>query len=432
MSKHKVEKDKVETTEKEGEIPKPQTTPLAKKDEPGNDKEKEEEEHDLEEIEKELDELRPPPPSPETKRRMEAEEKRKDQEIQHGQDEKSPSMPVKVDSDKHEHSEHKDNELTPGEPDPSVNENTKIPVLNDHGDVELKPQQGSVFKKDQNKNANEYTEGNKITKDNNAKPSQAAPEGKTEKKNQNWYQVYFPVFIWFQASSSFHFLVLILAWLNSIDKTIMSARRLYDDRLGRDLVNANRERKNPSKSPMTVVEHVLDFAGATLRLVSLIETALSMSRMRNMVCLDWEEHVLTKISDKLSDFISVRQWSEIVHSTIIPVSTEQATQDQQSQWSITQACIESTRVSHLWFELTLCSHLETPTPVAFFFVVVFLWNLDEYLTWWIYRYQLKIHLWAMRGSFTFSRGQQHRALKSVCAATWKSLSFIDHQQQAYL
>lgn len=188
-----VKKDTDETAEKEGEIPKPQTTPLAKKNDPEKEAEKKTEEPDLKEIEKELDELRPPSPSPKSKRRMVAEEKKKDEEMKQGGNPKTSAMPVKVESDKHDdEGHHNDNELTPGQPDPTVNENTKIPVLNDHGDVELKPQLGSVFKKNHPSNTNEYTEGNK---DNNNKnndgnsntTNQAAAEEKEKRKD--WSQM---------------------------------------------------------------------------------------------------------------------------------------------------------------------------------------------------------------------------------------------------
>ena len=102
-----------------------------------------EQEHRLQEIEKELAELRPQPPSPETKRRIEEEEKKKDRQAeekkQHGK--QSPATSA---TSKH-NNEHPSNELTPGQPDPTVSDNVNIPVLNDHGDIELKAQQGSAL-----------------------------------------------------------------------------------------------------------------------------------------------------------------------------------------------------------------------------------------------------------------------------------------------
>ena len=101
----------------------------------------------LDEIEKELDELRPPPPSPKAKRHMEEEEQKKDHEMKHIQEHHASPAKVEVKSGHEGETHHKANEITPGEPDPTINDNVKIPVLDDHGNIELKPQQGSSFHK---------------------------------------------------------------------------------------------------------------------------------------------------------------------------------------------------------------------------------------------------------------------------------------------
>lgn len=109
-----------------------------------------ENERSIDEIEKELDELRPEPPSPETKHRIEEEEKQKDRQMEENKSHKqSPTPSNKQNDTEHHHDEHQANELTPGQPDPTVNDNVKIPVLNDRGDIELKPQQGSALHKHQ-------------------------------------------------------------------------------------------------------------------------------------------------------------------------------------------------------------------------------------------------------------------------------------------
>lgn len=164
MSEKQEGKSKTKVNKNDDDIPKAQSSDVTKKDE--NEEQNEEKgERTLEEIEKELDELRPKQPSPETKRRIEEEEKAKDDEIEKR---KAPSTPIKAKSSNEGEIQHKDNELTPGEPDPSVNDNFKIPVLNDHGDIELKPQQGSAFHKNKNSNSSNKipsTEENKKTKE---------------------------------------------------------------------------------------------------------------------------------------------------------------------------------------------------------------------------------------------------------------------------
>lgn len=164
MSEKQEDKSKKEVNKNVDDIPKPQSTNMAKKDE-NKDQNEKEGERSLEEIEKELDELRPKPPSPETKRRIEEEEKEKDDEFKEHHTHKGPSLPIKANgSDEDNSQHHKDNELTPGQPDPTVNDNVKIPVLNDRGEVELKPQQGSAFKKHKSNNSpnnNQSTEQDK-------------------------------------------------------------------------------------------------------------------------------------------------------------------------------------------------------------------------------------------------------------------------------
>lgn len=103
-----------------------------------------EDERSLDDIEKELDELRPKPPSPKTQHRIEEEEKKKDREVNEHKSSPSPAAPIEVKNNEQKHGEH---ELTPGKPDPTVNQNVKIPVLNERGDIELKPQQGSALNK---------------------------------------------------------------------------------------------------------------------------------------------------------------------------------------------------------------------------------------------------------------------------------------------
>ncbi|CAF0780162.1 unnamed protein product [Adineta steineri] len=81
---------------------------------------------------------------------------------------------------------HNDNEITPGEDDPTVNDNVKFPVLNDHGDIEYKSQQGSVFKRHKNDNSThetESTEENKKPAENNDKSTEdnKKPAEQTEK-----------------------------------------------------------------------------------------------------------------------------------------------------------------------------------------------------------------------------------------------------------
>ena len=117
-----------------------------------------ENERSIEEIEKELDELRPKPPSPKTKRRIEEEEKQKDRQMEENKSHKqSPTPSSKQNDNEHHQEQHQANELTPGEPDPTVGDNVKFPVLNDHGDIELKPQQGSAFHKNQkNPSSNDH------------------------------------------------------------------------------------------------------------------------------------------------------------------------------------------------------------------------------------------------------------------------------------
>jgi hypothetical protein len=147
--------DKSKTTGKandDDDIPKPQSTSM-KKDEKKDENEKKEVEHTVQDIDKELDELRPKPHSPKTQHRIEEQERAKDEEIHEHKTNKGSSMHIEAKSSEEGETHHKDNELTPGEPDPTVNENTKIPVLNDRGDVELKPQQGSIFRKNKNNNS---------------------------------------------------------------------------------------------------------------------------------------------------------------------------------------------------------------------------------------------------------------------------------------
>lgn len=110
-----------------------------------------ENERSIEKIDKELDELRPQPPSPETKHRIEEEEKQKDRQMEENKTHKQSPTPSNKSND-NEH--HQANELTPGQPDPTVNANMKIPVLNDHGDIELKAQQGSALHKNEEKKNN--------------------------------------------------------------------------------------------------------------------------------------------------------------------------------------------------------------------------------------------------------------------------------------
>jgi hypothetical protein len=128
------------------------------------DPNEEEDERTLEDIEKELDELRPKPPSPKTKHRIEEEEKKNDQEVESRNTHKQSPVPIETKSNNEDsHQPHKDNELIPGEPDPTVNDNVKIPVLNDRGDIELKPQLGSAF----HKNKTNYQSIEKNKKDKN-------------------------------------------------------------------------------------------------------------------------------------------------------------------------------------------------------------------------------------------------------------------------
>ena len=128
------------------DISTPKKLSLAKEEEQDQQQHEKKAEHTLEEIDKELDELRPPPPSPETKHRIEEEEKRKDHKI-HEEHQHNNSSSTTDTKSENKPTEHKENELVPGEPDPTVNENTKVPVLNDEGGVELKPPQGSMFHK---------------------------------------------------------------------------------------------------------------------------------------------------------------------------------------------------------------------------------------------------------------------------------------------
>lgn len=101
----------------------------------------------IEEIDKELDELRPVPPSPRTQRRIEQEEEKKDQEKQAHQQDKTDAPVAILSSDNEHQTQHNEHELTPGKPDPSVNDNLKIPIMDERGAVELKPQQGSKLNK---------------------------------------------------------------------------------------------------------------------------------------------------------------------------------------------------------------------------------------------------------------------------------------------
>jgi len=153
MAEKQEDKSKTKVDENDNDIPKPQSTNIAKKDE-NNEQNEKEGERSLEEIERELDELRPKPPSPKTKRRIDEEEKKKDQELLEEKEHKGPSIPIEAKSSNEDGSkQHKDNELTPGQPDLTVNDNVKIPVLNERGDVELKPQQGSALNKDKKNNS---------------------------------------------------------------------------------------------------------------------------------------------------------------------------------------------------------------------------------------------------------------------------------------
>ena len=117
-------------------------------------------ERSLEKIEKELDALCPKPPSPETNVELEKKERKEHQES---------SAPTKTTSDDEGNNQpRKDNELTPGQSDPTVNDNVKIPVLNDRGDVELKPQLGSALNRNKKKNTSndeQSTEENKTEKE---------------------------------------------------------------------------------------------------------------------------------------------------------------------------------------------------------------------------------------------------------------------------
>ncbi|CAF1016808.1 unnamed protein product [Rotaria sp. Silwood1] len=146
MSKKQEDKANKESTQNEDDIPKPQSTKLTKDNEKQD--ENNENERSLEDIEKELDKLRPKPPSPKTQHRIEKEEEKKDHEMnmhQTHKEEPSP-QPNTTNNDENE-TQHKDTELKPGEPDPTVNDNVKIPVLNDSGTIELKPQQGTKLNK---------------------------------------------------------------------------------------------------------------------------------------------------------------------------------------------------------------------------------------------------------------------------------------------
>ncbi len=156
MSEKQEEKSKLKD---DNDLSEPQSIKLAEKDQ--NEKQGE---RSLEEIEKELDELRPKPPSPKAKHRIEEEEKKKDQEIEKGKAYKESSVPSETKSNNEDKNhQHKDNELTPGQPDPTVNDDFKIPILNDHGDIELEPQRGSALNK--HKNTNQSTENNKKHKE---------------------------------------------------------------------------------------------------------------------------------------------------------------------------------------------------------------------------------------------------------------------------
>ena len=119
-----------------------------------NKNEKKEGEHTIEEIDQELNKLRPKSPSPNTKRRINAEEKEKDHEVQeHKKHETAPATTEIQKSETKDASHHNDNELIPNQPDPTINDDVKIPVLNERGDVELKPQQGSALNKHENATA---------------------------------------------------------------------------------------------------------------------------------------------------------------------------------------------------------------------------------------------------------------------------------------
>ncbi|CAF0914376.1 unnamed protein product [Adineta ricciae] len=153
-AKEAEEKTKVTTTEKDDDIPKLQSTTMVKTNDENKDEKKKEGEHTIEEIDQELNKLRPKSPSPNTKRRINEEEKEKDREVQeHKKHETTPAVTEIQKSETKDVSHRGDNELIPNQPDPTINDDVKIPVLNERGDVELKPQQGSALNKHENPTA---------------------------------------------------------------------------------------------------------------------------------------------------------------------------------------------------------------------------------------------------------------------------------------
>ncbi|CAF1544243.1 unnamed protein product, partial [Adineta steineri] len=94
---------------------------------------------------------------PEAKRRIEEAEKEHDRHVHEQHNHKESSTPLKSKRSDEGEGHHNDNEITPGEDDPTVNDNVKFPVLNDHGDIEYKSQQGSVFKRHKNDNSTHET-----------------------------------------------------------------------------------------------------------------------------------------------------------------------------------------------------------------------------------------------------------------------------------
>ncbi|CAF2408756.1 unnamed protein product [Rotaria sp. Silwood2] len=144
MSK-KQDKANAEVAENNDDISKHQSTKQAQDNEKQD--QNNENECSVEDIEKELDELRPKPPSPKAQHRIEKEEIENDRRVEMHKEHKEPSSTTKTTNGDENKGQHKDNELIPGEPDPTVNDNVKIPVLNDRGDIELKSQQGSKLNK---------------------------------------------------------------------------------------------------------------------------------------------------------------------------------------------------------------------------------------------------------------------------------------------